>query len=73
MEDGGALCTGKGDQENRNTEFLDIYNLGSEYNVFNVVYVLAYSLDDMLRYKTGRGPFTQHSCATLQTLEPREV
>ncbi|XP_063349004.1 extracellular calcium-sensing receptor-like [Pelmatolapia mariae] len=70
VEGGGTLCTGKEDLENVNTEFLDISDLRPEYNVYKAVYALAYSLDDMLRCKLGRGPFRGNSCATLQTLEP---
>lgn len=56
-----------------NTEFLDIYNLASEYNVCTKMHIGIFPWHDMLRYKTGRGPFSEHSCATLQTLEPQEV
>uniref|UniRef100_A0A3P9B4D4 G-protein coupled receptors family 3 profile domain-containing protein n=1 Tax=Maylandia zebra TaxID=106582 RepID=A0A3P9B4D4_9CICH len=73
LEGGGALCTGQEDLENLNTESLDISNLRPEYNVYKAVYALAYSLDDMLRCKPGRGPFSGHSCATLQSLEPWEL
>ncbi|XP_013771507.1 extracellular calcium-sensing receptor-like [Pundamilia nyererei] len=73
LEGGGALCTGQEDLENLNTEFLDISNLRPEYNVYKAVYALAYSLDDMLRCKPGRGPFSGHSCGTLQSLEPWEL
>ncbi|KAL3991758.1 vomeronasal 2 receptor [Sarotherodon galilaeus] len=73
VEGGGALCTGQEDLENVNTEILDISNLRPEYNVYKAVYALAYSLDDMLRCKQGRGPFSGHSCGTLQSLEPWEL
>ncbi|XP_030600118.1 extracellular calcium-sensing receptor-like [Archocentrus centrarchus] len=73
VEGGGALCTGQEDLENVNTEYLDISNLRPEYNVYKAVYALAYSLDDMLRCKPGRGPFSGNSCATLQTLEPWQL
>uniref|UniRef100_A0AAZ1X162 G-protein coupled receptors family 3 profile domain-containing protein n=1 Tax=Oreochromis aureus TaxID=47969 RepID=A0AAZ1X162_OREAU len=59
--------------ENVNTEILDISNLRPEYNVYKAVYALAYSLDDMLRCKQGRGSFSGHSCGTLQSLEPWQV
>uniref|UniRef100_A0A3P9B4W6 Extracellular calcium-sensing receptor-like n=1 Tax=Maylandia zebra TaxID=106582 RepID=A0A3P9B4W6_9CICH len=73
VEGGGAICTGQEDLENVNTEFLDISNLRPEYNVYKAVYALAYSLDDMLQCKPGRGPFSGHSCATLQSLELWEL
>ena len=69
----GAICTGKEDIERVETEFLDLSNLRPEYNVYKAVYALAYALDDMLQCESGRGPFSGHSCATLQTLEPWQV
>uniref|UniRef100_I3JYY9 Extracellular calcium-sensing receptor-like n=1 Tax=Oreochromis niloticus TaxID=8128 RepID=I3JYY9_ORENI len=73
LEGGGALCTGEENLENVDNEFLDVSNLRPEYNVYKAVYALAYSLDDMLRCKPGRGPFSGNSCATLQSLEPWQL
>ncbi|XP_042269817.1 extracellular calcium-sensing receptor-like [Thunnus maccoyii] len=73
MESGGAPCTGDEDLENVDTEFLDLSNLRPEYNVYKAVYALAYALDDMLQCVPGRGPFSGHSCATLQRLEPWQL
>ncbi|XP_044059703.1 extracellular calcium-sensing receptor-like isoform X2 [Siniperca chuatsi] len=73
VEAGGALCTGQEDLENVETEFLDISNLRPEYNVYKAVYALAYALDEMLQCEPGRGPFSGHSCATLQRLEPWQL
>uniref|UniRef100_A0A669F7M5 G-protein coupled receptors family 3 profile domain-containing protein n=1 Tax=Oreochromis niloticus TaxID=8128 RepID=A0A669F7M5_ORENI len=73
VEGGGAICTGKEDLENVNTKFLDVSNLRPEYNVYKAVYALAYALDDMLQCKPRRGPFSGHSCATLQSLEPWQL
>ncbi|XP_026048803.1 extracellular calcium-sensing receptor-like [Astatotilapia calliptera] len=73
VEGRGTLCTGEEDLDHVDSEFLDISNLRPEYNVYKAVYALAYSLDDMLRCKPGRGPFRGHSCATLQTLEPWQL
>ncbi|KAK7905204.1 hypothetical protein WMY93_017811 [Mugilogobius chulae] len=69
-EAGGALCTGHEDLQNIETEFLDVFNLRPEYNVYKAVYALAHALDQLLRCEPGRGPFTGSSCATLHTLEP---
>ncbi|XP_013763598.1 extracellular calcium-sensing receptor-like, partial [Pundamilia nyererei] len=73
LEGGGAICTGQEDLGNVDTEYLDISNLRPEYNVYKAVYALAHSLDDMLRCKPGRGPFSGDSCATLQSLEPWQL
>ncbi|XP_012771596.2 extracellular calcium-sensing receptor-like [Maylandia zebra] len=73
LEGGGALCTGQEKLQNVDNEFLDITNLRPEYNVYKAVYALAYSLDDMLRCKPGRGPFSGNSCGALQSLEPWQL
>ncbi|KAK2847382.1 hypothetical protein Q5P01_010381, partial [Channa striata] len=73
MEAGGALCTGQEDLANVENEFLDISNLRPEYNVYKAVYALAFALDDMLHCEPGRGPFSGHSCGSLQTLEPWQL
>ncbi|XP_033487963.2 extracellular calcium-sensing receptor-like [Epinephelus lanceolatus] len=73
MEAGGSLCTGQEDLENVDTELLDISNLRPEYNVYKAVYALAYALDDMLQCEPGRGPFSGHSCGSLQRLEPWQL
>ncbi|XP_078022911.1 extracellular calcium-sensing receptor-like [Epinephelus lanceolatus] len=72
-EAGGAPCTGQEELENVETEILDLSNLRPEYNIYKAVYALAYALDDMLHCVPGRGPFSGHSCAALQTLEPWQL
>ncbi|XP_078023628.1 extracellular calcium-sensing receptor-like [Epinephelus lanceolatus] len=73
MEAGEEPCTGDEDLESVETEFLDVSNLRPEYNIYKAVYALAYALDNMLQCEPGRGPFSRHSCATLQTLEPWQL
>ncbi|KAM6932217.1 extracellular calcium-sensing receptor-like [Lycodopsis pacificus] len=73
MEAGGELCTGQEDLESGGAELLDVSDLRPEYNIYKAVYALAYALDDMLQCKPGRGPFSGHSCATLQTSEPWQL
>ncbi|XP_060929416.1 extracellular calcium-sensing receptor-like [Limanda limanda] len=73
MEAAGALCTGDEDIENVETEFLDVSNLRPEYNIYKAVYALAYALDDLLRCEPGGGPFSGHSCAAVQSLQPWQL
>uniref|UniRef100_A0A667X640 Receptor ligand binding region domain-containing protein n=1 Tax=Myripristis murdjan TaxID=586833 RepID=A0A667X640_9TELE len=68
-----SLCTGQEDLESLATTFLDMSDLRPEYNVYKAVYALAYALDDMLQCVPGRGPFSGHSCASLQKLQPWQV
>ncbi|XP_051252467.1 extracellular calcium-sensing receptor-like isoform X1 [Dicentrarchus labrax] len=73
VEAEGPLCTGLENIKNVETEFLDLSNLRPEYNVYKAVYALAYALDDMLQCEPGRGPFSGHSCATSERLEPWQL
>ncbi|XP_071396847.1 extracellular calcium-sensing receptor-like [Centroberyx affinis] len=73
LDAGGALCTGQEDLGNVETGFLDVSELRPEYNVYKAVYALAYALDDMLQCVPGRGPFSGHSCTTLQRMDPWQV
>uniref|UniRef100_A0A671YAU0 G-protein coupled receptors family 3 profile domain-containing protein n=1 Tax=Sparus aurata TaxID=8175 RepID=A0A671YAU0_SPAAU len=73
VETEAVSCTGQEDLEDVENDLLDTSNLRPEYNVYKAVYALAYALDDMLQCEHGRGPFSGHSCATLQTLEPWQL
>uniref|UniRef100_A0A3B5QUX5 Extracellular calcium-sensing receptor-like n=1 Tax=Xiphophorus maculatus TaxID=8083 RepID=A0A3B5QUX5_XIPMA len=73
VEDGGRICSGDEDLKAVETEFLDVSDLRTEYNVYKAVYALAYALDELLRCEPGKGPFSEESCATLQTLQPRQL
>ncbi|CAL8346961.1 unnamed protein product [Arctogadus glacialis] len=67
------LCTGNESLRNVETEFLDLSNLRSEYNVYKAVYALAHALHDILQCVPGSGPFQGQSCASLQGLEPWQL
>ncbi|XP_070399350.1 extracellular calcium-sensing receptor-like [Nothobranchius furzeri] len=73
VENGGTLCTGEEDLQSVETEVFYTSDLRPEYNVYKAVYALAYALDDMLQCEPGRGPFSENSCTTLQTLQPWQL
>uniref|UniRef100_A0A8C4ZUW1 G-protein coupled receptors family 3 profile domain-containing protein n=1 Tax=Gadus morhua TaxID=8049 RepID=A0A8C4ZUW1_GADMO len=62
-----------GSQDSPLTEFLDLSNLRSEYNVYKAVYALAHALQDMLQCVPGSGPFKGQSCANLQRIAPWQL
>ncbi|XP_059187137.1 extracellular calcium-sensing receptor-like [Centropristis striata] len=68
-----ALCTGQEHLLNVESDVFDVSELRPEYNIYKAVYALAYALDDLLHCEPGRGPFSGHSCATLQNLEPWQM
>ncbi|XP_059931728.1 extracellular calcium-sensing receptor-like isoform X2 [Gadus macrocephalus] len=68
-----SLCTGNEVLGNIETEFLDLSNLRSEYNVYKAVYALAHALQDMLQCVPGSGPFKGQSCANLQRIAPWQL
>ncbi|CAL8353101.1 unnamed protein product [Lota lota] len=67
------LCTGNESLRNIETEFLDLSNLRSEYNVYKAVHALAHALHDILLCVPGSGPFKGQGCASLQGLEPWQL
>lgn len=73
VEAGGKLCTGDEDLGNVETELLNVSDLRPEYNIYKAVHALAHALDDMLRCVPGNGPFSGHSCASFERLEPWQV
>ena len=73
VDAGGGVCTGQEDLGTAETTLLDVSELRLEYNVYKAVYALAHALHDMLQCVPGRGPFTGHSCASLQTIQPWQV
>uniref|UniRef100_A0A3Q2YKV1 Olfactory receptor C family, q19 n=1 Tax=Hippocampus comes TaxID=109280 RepID=A0A3Q2YKV1_HIPCM len=73
LEAGGAKCTGREDLASAQSDFWDVSNLRPEYNIYKAVYALAHALHDLLQCVPGSGPFSGHSCATLQGLEPWQL
>ena len=70
LDEGRVLCTG---QEDLAQTYFLMSDIRYEYNVYNAVYDLAHALHDLLRCEPGRGPFTGHSCASLQSIQPWQV
>ena len=71
LYEGRVQCTGQEDLAK--TSLLDLSNLSFEFNMYKAVYALAHALHDLLQCVPGRGPFTGHSCASLQTIQPWQV
>ena len=70
LDEDRVLCTGK---EDLTKTSLLMSDLRYEFNVYNAVYDLAHALHDLLQCVPGRGPFTGHSCGSLQTIQAWQV
>ncbi|XP_066540766.1 extracellular calcium-sensing receptor-like [Hoplias malabaricus] len=67
------MCTGEEDISNTNTAYTDMHELRASYNVYKAVYALAYALHDLESCEEGKGPFNDHSCTSIQTLQLWQV
>ncbi|XP_062860381.1 extracellular calcium-sensing receptor-like [Trichomycterus rosablanca] len=68
-----TLCTGEEDLNSTNTAYSDMSELRASYNVYKAVYALAHALHDLMQCEEGKGPFSNHSCANISTLQPWQV
>ncbi|XP_024299052.2 extracellular calcium-sensing receptor-like [Oncorhynchus tshawytscha] len=73
VEAGGDVCTGQEDLRDVETNYGDVSELRPEYSAYKAVYALAHALHDLLQCVPGRGPFSGHSCASLERLEPWQL
>uniref|UniRef100_A0A8C7JC99 Olfactory receptor C family, q5 n=1 Tax=Oncorhynchus kisutch TaxID=8019 RepID=A0A8C7JC99_ONCKI len=73
VENGGDVCTGQEDLRDVETNYGDVSELRPEYSAYKAVYALAHALHDLLQCVPGRGPFSGHSCASLERLEPWQL
>nr|XP_029527977.1 extracellular calcium-sensing receptor-like [Oncorhynchus nerka] len=73
VEAGGDVCTGQEDLRDVETNYGEVSELRPEYSAYKAVYALAHALHDLLQCVPGRGPFSGHSCASLQRLEPWQL
>ena len=73
VDAGGGVCTGHEELQTSESKLFDVFHLRAEYLLYKAVYALAHALHDMLQCVPGRGPFSGHSCATLQAIQPWQV
>ncbi|KAI4875127.1 hypothetical protein NFI96_025533 [Prochilodus magdalenae] len=67
------VCTGEENLNTTDTAYTDMSELRASYNVYKAVYALAHALHDLTTCEEGKGPFTGHSCASIDTIQPWQV
>ncbi|XP_043943553.1 extracellular calcium-sensing receptor-like [Protopterus annectens] len=67
------FCTGSERLETINSSIYDVYNFRYSYNVYNILYSLAYGLHDLLSCKSAEGPFSNGSCPKVPYFHPWQL
>ncbi|XP_064408869.1 extracellular calcium-sensing receptor-like [Latimeria chalumnae] len=67
------LCTGKENLRELDISFLNVTESRATYNVYNIVYAVAYALHQLYTCKPGEGPFHNGTCATIHDFEPWQL
>ncbi|XP_043928719.1 extracellular calcium-sensing receptor-like [Protopterus annectens] len=66
-------CTGEENITSVDTPYLSYTHLRITYNVYLAVYCIAYALQDIYTCTTGKGLFTNGSCADIKKVEAWQV
>ncbi|XP_043932166.1 uncharacterized protein LOC122805990 [Protopterus annectens] len=65
-----TLCTGYEDLRILSISVYDVYNFTYMLSIYNAVYVVAYSLHNLLSCKNGEGPFQNKQCGSIHDFLP---
>ncbi|XP_051778236.1 extracellular calcium-sensing receptor-like isoform X3 [Erpetoichthys calabaricus] len=70
---GIKMCTGSEDIASTKTDYTDVTDLRTSYNVYKAVYSLAHSLHNLMTCEDGKGPFKNNTCADIKSVQPWQV
>ncbi|KAM3915741.1 extracellular calcium-sensing receptor-like [Leptodactylus fuscus] len=66
-------CTGKEDLTKVDKSVYDTTNFRLSVSVYNAVYAVAHAIDNMLSCQGGSGPFTNGTCANIESFQPWQL
>ncbi|XP_051778234.1 extracellular calcium-sensing receptor-like isoform X1 [Erpetoichthys calabaricus] len=70
---GIKMCTGSEDIASTKTDYTDVTDLRTSYNVYKAVYSLAHSLHNLMTCEDGKGPFKNNTCADIKSVQPWQL
>lgn len=66
-------CSGSESLANVTSQFTDVSELRFTNNVYKSVYAVAHALNNLIKCKQGKGPFSNGSCADINRIQPWQV
>ncbi|XP_042372500.1 extracellular calcium-sensing receptor-like, partial [Plectropomus leopardus] len=66
-------CSGAESLQNVDSQFTDVSELRFTNNVYKSVYAVAHALDNLIKCKEGKWPFSNESCVSTRNIHPRQV